>query len=206
MSSLTEAIKRSFNYYFKRINTNILVEVVGIEGNRVQLQPLINGKRQLDTGEVVNYKQPIILDVPVLTLQAGGFSVRMPISVGDQGLAIISQRDISEWKKSEKISNQGSLRRFDLNDSFYLGAIMPKSESLATDGVYIYNDAGLYFSVKSDKVETNMDIHCQQVFCTNVFASGNISGAEVITPSVASYNSHTHSGVQSGSSDTGVPS
>lgn len=214
--TLTKTLTNAFNYYFKRINTVILCEVVKIRGNNVDLQPLIRGKLKDNLNNITNYDLPVLLDIPVLTLQAGGFSVRMPIKVGDQGLALVSQRDIRNWKNNRTISNQQTTRKFNINDSFYLGAILPSDKSNATDGIYLYNDSDLYFSVKSDKVETNLDIYCKQIFATNILASGTIGATgttgsgvvtakNIITDGVGSLNTHTHSGVQTGGGNTGEP-
>jgi len=215
--SLTTVINKAFSYHFKRLNTTILCEVVALNGNNVDLQPLIKSKYRDEENNITDRLAPILLNIPVLTLQAGGFSVRMPISVGDQGLAMVNQRDIRNWKKTRGVSTQSSTRKFDINDSFYLGAILPAGKSNATDGIYLTNDSDLYFSVKSDKVETNLDIYCPQIFCTNINMSGNMTATggagtgvvnanNIVTPSVGDYNSHTHSGVDVGSGNTGEPS
>lgn len=212
----TKTLKNAFGYFAKRINTVILCEVVAIRGNNVDLQPLIRAKVKDVLNNITDVTMPVLLDIPVLTLQAGGFSVRMPISVGDQGLALVNQRDIRNWKKNRILSSQISTRKFDINDSFFLGAILPKDEPNPADGIYIYNDADLYFSVKSDKILTNIDIYCQQIFATNILASGTIGATgttgsgvvtakNIVTDGVGDLNTHTHSGVQTGSGSTGEP-
>jgi hypothetical protein len=57
-------------------------------------------------------------------LQGGNNGVISDPVVGDIGLALICDRDISALKQNKDISNPGSYRRFDIADGVYLGKIL----------------------------------------------------------------------------------
>ena len=52
-------------------------------------------KRVLPNGSTADY--PVLVDVPVVTLQGGGGSIQFPIAPGDQGLLFFSDRNVDAW-------------------------------------------------------------------------------------------------------------
>jgi len=65
-----------------------------------------------------------IFTVPYFRLQGGKNAVIIDPQVGDIGMVAVADRDISAVRKSKKVSNPGSLRRFDLADSLYFGGFL----------------------------------------------------------------------------------
>ena len=106
-----------------RISTAKLVQVKALHAGTpptVDVQPLVN---QLD-GKANQTPWPTIFGIPVFRLQAGNFAVIVDPMVGDIGVMVCCDRDISSVKNSKTAANPGSFRRFDAADGIYLGAVL----------------------------------------------------------------------------------
>lgn len=163
------------------VRTSMPVKVVNVTNagdvaaiGRVDIMPLVG---QLDgDGQLIPHG--IIYDVPYLRIQGGGNAVIIDPAVGDIGIALFCDRDISAVKASKEAAQPGSLRKHDMSDAVYLGAILS-----AAPTQYIRFSAG------------GIEIVAPTVTIPNVLMVG---GKNV--------NTHTHGGVQSGGGTTGVMS
>lgn len=190
------------------VNTSMPVQVVEIIGNKVSVKPLIKGKKALPDGSVKDFELPIIPNVIVGGLFAGGFAIEMPISVGDVGSIKVFQRDSRNWANTRSISAQKTNRRFNINDCIYCPDIQPISGTIPKDEIKMSNASGLYFSLKADKIETNMNVE----ITGNVTVTGNITATGTVTASEftstttgVNFNNHVHGGVTAGNNNTGGP-
>lgn len=111
-----------------RIVTMKLVKVVAAKAagevaavGFVDVQPLVN---QTD-GQLGNSTpHGTIFGVPYFRVQGGANAVIMDPKVGDVGLMVVADRDISVVKATKKQGNPGSLRKFSASDGVYLGGIL----------------------------------------------------------------------------------
>ncbi len=105
-------------------NTATLVQVVACtnsgglsEVGFVDVHPLVN---QLD-----GYGHPVphgtIYHIPYFRLQGGTNAVILDPQIGDIGIAIFADHDISTAATNAAQANPGSARRFDMADGMYLG-------------------------------------------------------------------------------------
>lgn len=115
-----------FSSLLARIGTSMpcIVRAVtpgGIAGpSTVNVQPLVH---QVDgDGNVVPHG--IIHGVPVFRLQAGGNAVVLDPAVGDIGLCVVANRDISAVAATRAPAQPGSGRRFDFADSMFFGGFL----------------------------------------------------------------------------------
>lgn len=109
----------------------------------VDVMPLVN---QVD-GLGNSTQQGIVFGLPYFRLQGGTNAVIMDPQVGDIGLAVVADRDISAVKATKAQANPGSKRQMDLADGVYVGGIL--------NGVpeqYIRFSAGLIEMVSPTKV------------------------------------------------------
>lgn len=103
-----------------RMATAVPVLVKAVGDGTVDVQPMVS---QLDgAGNAVPHGT--IHGLPVLRYQAGVSAVLLDPVVGDRGLAIFCHADISSVKKTRKVANPGSRRKFDWSDGVYLGGIL----------------------------------------------------------------------------------
>jgi Phage protein Gp138 N-terminal domain len=116
------------------VNVPSAVSAVGT----VDVQVAIN---QLD-GLGNSTKHGTTFGLAYFRLQGGNSAIIADPVVGDVGLALICDRDISALKQNSDISNPGSYRRFDLADGVYLGKILGQVPNFflgfdATNGITV---------------------------------------------------------------------
>jgi GpV Apex motif len=190
-----------------KIQTATIVQVVGVAalglgsvGGTVDVLPLVN---QVDgAGNAVPHVT--LYARPYLRMQGGVNAVILDPVVGDFGLMVFCARDISSVIKSKQASPPGSGRIFDYADGIYVGGVgllngVPEN--------YVQFAAGGTIKVVAT---TAIDLQAPAV---NITTTGNvnINGAIVspageVTDALGKVlGTHEHSGVQSGSSNTGPP-
>ncbi|HQS69805.1 MAG TPA: hypothetical protein PLM58_09250 [Novosphingobium sp.] len=103
--------------------TTTLVEVVAVDGDTVDVQPLV---KQVD-GAGNGIDHGIIHGLPVHAIRAGACVIRITPRVGDIGAALFCHSDISGVKANKRPSVPGSGRRYDWSDGLYLGGFLPKT-------------------------------------------------------------------------------
>ena len=86
----------------------------------VDVAPLVN---QLD-GSNQAMPHGTVYHLPYFRLQGGANAVIIDPQVGDIGVAIVEDRDISSVKANKAQANPGSKRIFDLADGLYLGGFL----------------------------------------------------------------------------------
>lgn len=141
--NITALLHRFANYFSSNIRTCIPAQVISFDASNltVNVQVAIQGirvsktgtRRQLETGEIVfaeDYDLSPILSVPVSMMWWNNYGITLPIAAGNLGTLIVCDRDISVFKKLQKVSPQPSLRKFDLNDSIFL-PFLPKKASIS---------------------------------------------------------------------------
>ena len=86
----------------------------------VDVQPLVN---QVD-GFGSAIPQGRLHNIPYLRMQGGVNAIILDPQVGDIGVCVFSDRDISSVKTTKARANPGSRRRFDVADGLYLGGML----------------------------------------------------------------------------------
>lgn len=182
--------------------TTTLVIVRAVDGDTVDVQPMV---AQVDgAGNAVDHG--IIHGLPVWRLQGGNSAVIVVPAVGDIGLAVFASTDISNVKRAKEPTTPGSFRRFDWADGIYLGGLLnaEPTQFLRMDdsGVTITAADGQPVTINADSVVVNAD---------TVSMSGDLSVTGSITSGAGStfggkaFDTHKHSGVTTGSGQTGNP-
>lgn len=86
----------------------------------VDVQPLIN--QQDGFGSAVPHG--VLHDLPYFRIQGGTNAVIIDPVVGDIGIALFADKDISVIKSTKKRGNPGSARRFSMSDGLYIGGVL----------------------------------------------------------------------------------
>lgn len=110
-----------------RVETATLVRVTAVTNagglspvGFVDLQPLVN---QLDgAGNAMPHGQ--LHHIPYFRIQGGTDAIILDPKVGDIGLAVFANRDISAVKASKAQANPGSWRSHDMADGVYIGGLL----------------------------------------------------------------------------------
>ena len=162
----------------------------------VDVQPLVHLINGLDEIKV----NSILSGLPVFRLQAGSNAVIIDPEPGDIGIVVFASRDISSVIKNSTVdrtkaaSAPGSYRRYSISDGLYIGGVLNNTPGQYvrfnnTDGITIHSPVKVTINAPA------ISIVGDTTFTGKVTANGHRID-----------ETHTHTGVQSGSSNTGVVS
>jgi hypothetical protein len=169
------------------------------------LVKMIDGIGQSSSHETIH-------NLPYLRIQGGANAVIMDPEVDDLGLAVFADRDISAVKVNKDESVPGSWRRYDMADGIYLGGVLNGAPTqyvrFFSGGITIHDANGNNILMSSSSLDINYKNNSARILMTGgtIQMIGNIT----ITGSVAANgvnigSNHSHSGVTTGSSNTGPP-
>lgn len=229
-----ESLNAQSNKLLNEIWTAIPCVVLGVidslNGAMVNIQPSINQRTKDGT---VKERTPI-LGVPVIFPCSRTSAFTFPIQAGDTGLAIFSMRNLDAWKNSQGFPSAPlNFAKFDKGDAIFVPGLQPSSISVnnassrfwphSTKDTVVAHNIGTANEVEMRMtpegnflIKTNADVQLQ---AENVAVSasymsvevadtewvGNITHAGVLNSNGIVFDSHVHTGVQSGPSTTGVP-
>lgn len=174
----------------------------------VDLQPTIMAKQRAEDGTVKDVKLPLLLDVPVMFPNGGGFTLTFPIKPGDEALAIFGSRCIDSWWQSGGIQTQAEVRMHDLSDAFCL--VGPRSQphviaAISTTAVQLRSDDGSTFMEITPDQKVNVTAPASMTFTTPLLhVTGEITtGGDVIANTISlQHHVHANSG---GTGNSGEP-
>lgn len=151
----------------------------------VTVQPLVNAIDGAGTG----FPHGPIANATYLRIQGGANAIIMDPAAGDLGVLLTCCRDISVVARTKAQANPGSFRQFDLSDSIYFGGwqngIPSQYARWGADGITIVSPIAVNIMAPVTTITGSLV----------VTGDATISGRDFLL--------HEHSGVQSGSSDTG---
>ena len=186
-----------------QLETTKLVKVVAVHGGgplapppTVDVLPLVS---QLD-GFNNAVKHGTVYGLPVLRLQAGAAAIVLDPKVGDVGLVVVADRDISNVKADpgEQVT-PGSNRKFDLADGIYCGGIL---NGAPTTYVEFKADGHLKIVVPNGNVlETSASGFA---ITGNLTVTGDITSG-FGSPASVRLRTHVHGGVTTGPGSTAIP-
>ena len=180
-----------------KINVATIVEVIAVTNagtvdavGFVDIRPLVN---QVD-GFGNEIKSAPVYGVPYMRMQGGANAVIIDPQVGDIGIALFSDRDISKVKATKKGAMQGSWRRFSESDALYMGGLL---NGVPTQYV-IFNNSGVKITSPTKITLDSPTIELKGA----VTASSTIIATGEVTGNGKALSAHTHqvAGVQAGTS------
>jgi hypothetical protein len=126
--SLTEVLLLHKDNIFASMNCVKIGQIEAFDPADKKAKVRILFKRVLADKSVVSI--PALVDVPVVTLQGGGGSIRFPIAKGDQCLVFFADRDIDVWFKTGMENPPATARCHDLSDGIALVGVNALTSSL----------------------------------------------------------------------------
>lgn len=172
---------------------------------------------------------PLLVDVPVVFPNAGGYSITFPIRVGDECLVVFGDHCIDAWWQSGGVQSEVEQRNHDLSDGFAIVGIRNIQRALpgySTNSVQVRNDAGSsYFEISGDTINiiaSTVNINAPTINAngTNVtiqgtntqfsgtslgfsYTNSNMDGGGNTIIDGYRFTTHRHGGVQTGGGNTG---
>ncbi len=194
-TSANEYNRMTFAFWslMARVRTCTLVRVEAVTNSGedipagfVDILPLVN---QLD-GIGQKEEHRIIYKCPYFRLLGGGNAVILDPQVGDIGLACFADRDISSVVATQRQSNPGSYRMFDMSDGLYVGGLFGETPTqfvrFSTDGITVKSPTKV--TVLAPAIELDNGGTLQKLL--------NEAAATV-------FNSHTHNAPGGGGTTSG---
>lgn len=174
---------------------------------------------------------PVLLNVPVQFPSGGGFTLTFPVHVGDECIVLFNDRQIDNWLTSGTGLPPSIGRLHDLSDGIAIVGVRNNTRALAgvsTTTTQLRDDAGdTYVEIAGGQVvnvvaPTQINLISPAVVITGTLnventgsasapctINGAIHATEDIVAGVGTSNisllSHAHTGVTTGSGDTGGP-
>jgi|ERR1700758_1453842 len=175
---------------------------------------------------------PLLRDVPVHFPNGGGYTLTFPVAKGDEALVIFASRCVDSWwyygntTTPFSVVNPTELRMHDLSDGFAFVGIRSQARKLpnvSTTSTQLRSETGNTLidlteasgvgtvTVTSINVvlnTTNTTVNASTLFKVNgpINLNGNVVSTGTFQNNGHSIGSnHVHSGVTSGSNNTGTP-
>ena len=206
-----------------RINTAepVRVQAVDTAARTVDVQPLV--KIVGGGGDAISQSE--LFELPYIRIQGGKNAVVIDPQPGDVGLAVYAMRDVEAVKAAPgQAVNPASARSYDKGDGFYLGGFLNVAperflritdEGAEIEGVARIQAHGQEVTITAD-TQITLDSPIVQITGVLVqtgdkgsgqssFKGGFINTGGNITSNGVTLETHTHSGVDPGSGNTGVP-
>ena len=182
----------------KNLNYDIRVSMPGIiqsfdsSTQTVTVQLAIKEKLSIN-GNTSWQSIPLLVDVPIVVPKAGSFVITVPPTKGDECIVLFQDCCLDAWWQSGGTQNQVELRRHDLSDG------------VAILGVWSQPNVISNYSTSSAQIRTldgNTAVSVSDGTIT-LKATNIVLDSDNVTISGKTFISHTHSGVETGSGNTG---
>lgn len=192
-------------------------------------QPAIKAQVSAPDGSTQWVALPLLLDCPVVFPRGGGCTLTFPIAAGDECLVVFASRCIDAWYSAGGIQVQSEFRMHDLSDGFCLPGPFSQATKISnistTKAQLRSNDGSTYVELDPAGKIVNvtapggMTLNTPTVTITGVVTVQNansaptamaINGNTNFTGQVSANghridDTHKHSGVTTGTGNTGTP-
>lgn len=133
-SDLGAVIQNLIDDNLRFIHTSYLATITSINGNKVSIKPVL----RKSTSEEVLILNNCLIAYPYSNIWRTQFKV----SVGDIGIALVIENDISSYKQSGTEGVNQTKRFKDFNDSIFIPLSLYKTETIANINYKIVNSDG----------------------------------------------------------------
>ncbi len=164
------------------------VSAVGTVTVKILVKAIAGGGVMYSSGEVYN--------VPYTRVQGGSNAIIIDPEVGDIGICVFADRDISKVKETKAEAGPGSGRKYHISDALYVGGVLNK---VPTQYIQFTQDG---ITITSTQVVT---INAKSQFNGDMTVDGSVTASGEVTGNGIALSTHVHGGVQSGSSQTTKP-
>lgn len=192
-----------------------IVKKVDLTKRTCEVQPAIQGRVQSADGSYQFVNLPLLVDVPIVMPSAGGFTLSLPIKAEDEVLVVFSSRCIDSWWQSGGVGVPMEQRMHDLSDGFAIPgprSVATSTPLHATNARITSDDGATYVEVSPTMVKVKAataEVEAATVtILGNLVVTGNVTCVNVVASTGATvggkdFQTHQHSGVATGSNNTG---
>lgn len=175
-----EGLKKAFdNYDFDlRVASPGIIQT--FDASKQTVTVLVAVKERIKIEGVVSLASiPLLVDVPIVIPQAGGYNLTFPIQAGDECLLVFSDTCFDAWYQNGGMQAPMSLRRHDLSDAFAIVGIKSQPRVIANysgDSVQLRNEAGTnYIEIAADEMNLVFGSTKIKLNATGIEMTGNVT-------------------------------
>jgi len=191
-------------------------------------QPAIKAQVTAPDGSTQWVSLPLLLDCPVVFPRGGGCTLTFPVAKDDECLVIFASRCIDAWWTAGGVQVQSEFRMHDLSDGFCLpgpfsqatkisGVSTSTAQLRSNDGstyveldpagkiVNVVAPGGMTLTTPTLTVTGVINVENQQGDANASTMNGTMKTTGDVVAGTISLQSHVHTGVQTGSGNTGGP-
>ena len=204
-------------------HTTLIAKITKINQKTIDCKPVIS---RLVNDKTVDL--PVFIEVPIINFLGGSSSIQMPLAVGDYAVLFVVERCFDEWYSGNDFKPPLEARIHDYSDCIALVGLknmqgeldIPTVITMLGDtyqeGDYEHlgnrTQTGDYTLTGNQIINGNLTVN-GNIKCTGTISASNFTGldggsmtssSDIISDGI-SLQSHRHSGVQSGGSNTGIP-
>lgn len=131
LARLETAINDSIEAKVVDLHTFLPATILSVDLNNQLVKIQIGVKRVYVDG--VARAVPPILEVPLGVLRGGGWVITLPVTIGDQGCAFFSEREMTQWMLAGDQEPQTPLqiRKHDYTDAYFLPALASSARKIS---------------------------------------------------------------------------
>lgn len=160
----------------------------------VDVTPLVS---QID-GAGVPTEHVTIYNIPYFRIQGGSNAIILDPQPGDIGMCVFASRDISKVKSTKKKAPPGSFRQYSFSDGMYVGGMLN-----GTPSQYVqFNASGI--TIKSPTL-VKVEAPAIQLNAPTTTINGDLTVTGNAIISGVGFNTHRHTGVDTGGGTSGGP-
>ena len=193
----------------------------------VQVQPAVQAQILQPDQTWISISLPLLLDCPVVFPSGGGITLTFPIAVGDECLVVFGSRCIDAWWQNGGVQPQAEIRMHDLSDGFALVGVRSQPRvvpNVSTTTAQLRTDSGSVVLTLDPTgsitlhAPTSITLDAPVTYITGILqanTAGTGLGVSTLNGSLhttgdvvaagISVDTHHHTGVTTGGSNTGGP-
>lgn len=200
MASLMDLQKKGT---MRQINCHQVGEIVSFDPATQTAEVKIKMSFLLN-GEIKEY--PLLLDCPCIILAGGEGALTLPIKAGDSCLVLFNDRDMDNWYSGGQTMPPRTDRLHDFSDAIALVGLRNKKNQISG---YLAQGTELKYGsstikLENGKVTVTNGTSTVEVNGANIILTGNVSVVGTFTVNGKDVgDQHKHSGVSTGSHNTG---
>lgn len=182
----------------------------------VLIKQVLQERDNMGEQSIKNVDIPPLVDVPVSFPRGGGYAVTFPLTAGDEGFVVFSERCIDGWWQSGRASEPLDYRFHDLSDAMFIPGIcsVPKAINNFFDGgislqtldgdTFIHLEKGI-ITIQGDIEHKGNTNQTGSTTISEAMTAKDVVGVNDVSAGGISGKSHTHKGVESGNKFSGEP-
>lgn len=146
LRTIRKIVTQAIRLHMQGVHTSGPAQIVSYDNETLCSIQLCVRPLLLDDVEGDGADMPVIEDIPVVIPGTANVLLSLPLAVGDYGMYVAAEDDISQWISEGGTVSPNSVHKFDLSDGFFVPGVYPLknkiSGAVAADRISIRTASG----------------------------------------------------------------